>query len=409
MNLLVARPCLLGLLVLLLSATPGSARVWTDNLGRKFEAELLEITATSAVFVVNGLRRPIPLKNLSEADLLYLRKKERRGDTGRNPSPRPTPEPSKVRLEGTFAPGAPEMTANLQLPVRMVENDPVERRWVYRTPHFEFISDSFLKESLIRDFSWAFEVTYDYVTSLPVQKPRLHGANQRLRTFIFKNRADYMRAGGPSRSSGVYLPARDAILVPLSSLSSQTVTGGTVVRNRMSSRVLQHEITHYLMRGRTQQAAWFIEGSAEFVASVPFFQNRLLLSRHPGAVVDCITAFGWESLGGYRLGHAIELAPLNTFMAASPLEFKKFKNAYPYSLMVFYFFARLDGKKDGAHLKRYAEMLLEGRPEVEARAVLLDGRSENELQAEFARAWNLQGIKLSFLGQQGTPGRTPSR
>ena len=75
MNLLVARPCLLGLLVLLLSATPGSARVWTDNLGRKFEAELLEITATSAVFVVNGLRRPIPLKNLSEADLLYLRKK----------------------------------------------------------------------------------------------------------------------------------------------------------------------------------------------------------------------------------------------------------------------------------------------------------------------------------------------
>lgn len=392
----VARISILGLALLVLGAAAGNARVWTDNLGRKFEAELLEVNTTSAVFVVNGSRRPVPLKNLSKADLLYLEKIKLPAPPGGISSRRPGTESSKVSLKGTFMNRAPEMTANLQLPVRLVENDPMLRRWVYQTPHFEFVSDSYLKESLVRDFSWAFEVTYDYVTSLPIQLPRIHDASQKIRTYIFENRTAYLRAGGLPRSSGVYLPARDAIMVPLSSLSSRTVTGGSVIRNRMSSRVLQHEITHYLMRGRTQQAAWFIEGSAEFVASVPFHQNRLLLSHHPRAVVECITAFGWESLGGYRLGRAIELAPLDSFMAADALGFKQFRNAYPYSLMVFYFFARLDDGKAGSHLKRYAEMLLEGRPEPEARAVLRSGRTDAQLQADFARAWNLQGIKLSF-------------
>ena len=397
MNMLAARALFLGPLILVLSTAPGISRVWTDNLGRKFEADLLEVNATSAIFVVNGSRRPIPLKNLSEEDLLYLKKKQHGKANAGIPSLRTRPGSSRIELKGSFIPKAPEMTANLQLPVQVVASDPAARRWVYRTPHFEFISDSFLKESLVRDFSWAFEVTYDYVTSLPIQVPRLHGATKRLRTYVYESRAAYIRAGGSPRSSGVYLPAQDAIMVPLSSLSRLTVTGGTVIRNRMSTRVLQHEITHYLMRGRTQKAAWFIEGSAEFVACVPFFRNRLLLSHHPRAVIDCITASGWESLGGYRLGHAIELAPLESFMAANALEFKQFKNAYPYSLMVFYFFAHLDGRKDGARLKRYAEMLLEGRPEPEARSVLLAGRSEAQLQADFARAWNLQGIKLSFI------------
>ena len=64
--------------------------------------------------------------------------------------------------------------------------------------------------------------------------------------------------------------------------------------------------------------------------------------------------------------------------------------------MVFHYFARLDGRRDGANLQKYAEQLLAGRPEREARAALWNGRNNEQLEADFAKAWNQLGVVVRF-------------
>jgi len=57
---------------------------------------------------------------------------------------------------------------------------------------------------------------------------------------------------------------------------------------------------------------------------------------------------------------------------------------------------RLDGEKDGARLTSYVARLLEGRTETEAREALLAGRSYDQLEKEFARAWDQLGVAVRF-------------
>jgi hypothetical protein len=393
----IGRVTAIVLLVLAGGMSGAMARVWTDAWGRKYEGNLIKVSKAGARLEVNGVLRVIPFKNFSSADIAYLRGQDGGGHMKRVATREELKSGAAVRLRGDFKPKKTQMQVNLGLEVKVIESDPAKGRWVYRSPHFEFVSNAYLGTEVVREFSWMFEVTHDYLATLPVQLQRLREAGTRpMRTYLFSTFDEYVKAGGPPTSAGAYIPAKDVILIPFKSLGLTNRGGGYALDDRISNRILLHEIAHHLMRGRTQQAAWFIEGVAEYVACIPFAQNRLLLSQHQFSVTECVVSDGWQNMGGYRLGQTIELPRLQTFMGGSYRGFQETRNAYPSALILFYYFARMDGAGDGARLKEYAEILLEGHPEAEARQSLLAGRSFEALEKDLAKAWGKRGVVVTF-------------
>lgn len=362
------------------------ARTWTDVYGRKFEGKVIEVKGEEVLMNIGGRQRQLKLGSFSKQDQEFLRGG---GKVVSEAPPRNTRRP--VTRHTT------EIHADLGTSVRRIENNPAEKRWVYASPHFEFICNDDLGLSVVREFVWMFESIWQFCGSWPFDIPRLRAQERvRMKTYLVESKEDYVRMGGMPGSAGVYLPSRDIILIPFESLGIMGSNGSYRINRKRNDYVLRHEITHQLMRGETQQAAWFIEGSAEYAATVPFQVTRLLLTHHEKAVVDYVIGFGRENMGGWNLGRALTLPKLETMMSASYSGFQRIKNSYPYGLLVFTYFMKYDGEGDGARLTRYVNQLQQGVPEKEARKVLLDGRTFEQLQKDFASAWNQRGIRINF-------------
>ena len=357
-------------------AAQAEVRTWTDSLGRKFEGELIRVEGPAVFLKIRGVQRRFELGKLSAGDQEWLRSA---GHSSRGPV-----VPSRQRGVGRS-----EIQANTAIPVKLVESNPAERRWVYESPNFRFICDADLGLATVREFVWMFEAVWIFCKEWPIRLPRLEGGERlRMQTQLVRNYEDYVRMGGAPNTGGVYLTARDLILIPFQSLGVEEVGGRYKVSRARQNYVLRHELTHQLMRGQTQQAAWFIEGAAEYVASVPFSVTRMLLTHHESEVQ--------EYLALRQIQKSVHLDSLERFMTTNYAGFGRFSHAYGYSLIVFYYFAKLEGAKDGEKLRRYAEALHSGRSEVEARKHLLAGRTWRQLEADMVKAWNLKGLTLHF-------------
>jgi len=379
-----------GLLALTLLISSAHGRIWTDNLGRKFEAKLVKLTGDSVVLNISGKQRSFSLSQLSEQDRLFLSR------TQSTPSYTPVrvpqrPQP-KRRVEEQV-----QIQADTSILVQRLRAEPQNRRWVYGTPNFEFICDEDLGIGTIRQFAWMFESVWQFCDRFPYSLPRLKAQqNVRMKTYLISDYNDYVRQGGPPGSGGVYQPGLDVILIPFQSLGITKAGNSYKIREKSGNYVLRHEIAHQLMVGQTQQAGWFIEGSAEYICTVPFRQNRMLLTHHQKSVVEYTSSYGWEQSGGRNLGRNLTLTHLEEFMQPNYQTFLERKHAYTHALLLYYYFAKFDGDRKGTRLARYVASLQDGRPESVARQALLDNRSYQQLEADFVKAWNTVGIRIKF-------------
>ena len=352
-------------------------RTWTDTSGRQFEGALIRQEGEKVYLNISGRQRAFQLSQLSIADRNFVNS-------------------GGQRTTSTRKPGVPQRRTQIQadvgIKVEKLRVDPEYNRWVYGSPNFEFICTEDLGYPAIRRFAWMFESVWQFCETLPFDVPRLRAQEKvRMKTFLIKDYKDYVRMGGVPQTLGVYLPPRDIVLVPFLSLDLVKRPG-----LKDANSTLRHEVTHQLMKGQSQQAGWFIEGSAEYVATVPYSQNRLLTDRHLKSVVSSVSGYGWNERAGYNLGRSVTFSRLENFMRPDYRAFQQQKNAYAYALVLFTYFARLDGQKDGASLSRYVAALQDGVPEPEARKQLLNGRSYEELEAAVTKAWNSHGLRLKF-------------
>jgi hypothetical protein len=85
------------------------------------------------------------------------------------------------------------------------------------------------------------------------------------------------------------------------------------------------------------------------------------------------------------------------FMTMDQPEFYKNMNSnYGCGLLLIYYFAELDGARDGKLLRDCFKAMHDGARGEEARKVLLNGRTYDELQAQFAVAMRKCGAKITF-------------
>ena len=294
--------------------------------------------------------------------------------------------------------------ARLQLPselnIQTLATDPDAIQWAYASEHFHFVSDAPLRSEVVREFAAFFELTHHYCGQLPITLDRLkNNDDKRLQVKLIENYDRYVKEGGSLDSGGMYLTSLDLILVPFNGLGLIKTNGSYALDPTRSNRTLVHEATHMMMRGPLLKDGWFVEGAAEYVATIPVQEQALILSNHLSSIKSYITSYGYNNGGGHNLSKEIQLTSLRQFMECDYATFQEIPHSYPYSLLLFHYFAHSDDEGEGSRLQAYTKALNSGAERSKARQILLAGRDYLTLERELTERWQKEGIELRFPNQ----------
>jgi hypothetical protein len=288
----------------------------------------------------------------------------------------------------------------------VVEENRDAQRYIYRSDHFEFTSRQRLNGRIVREFSRLFELTFETVAALPLrldpEPPRGY-----YQVVLFATNAEYTAAGGPKKSGGLYRGSTGEVMVPLPSLGVRKQRAGHwTMENLGDNQPLLHEVTHQVMGPwLTVLPMWLIEGTAEYLAAARYSAAARYdagkLTLHAGP--DNLFTFLREQMG--VPGRAIDLRHPQRLMV---MDFDKWqrdlagrdgiKNYYS-AMLLFYYYAHLDGDGTGRHLMDYFKARVASpTPDddtADRDAHLLRGRSWDALWNDIARALAAYKVKLS--------------
>jgi hypothetical protein len=382
------------------AAAAPTLRTWTATDGRSFQGVLLGIVEGKArVARADGQEFLLAPASLSAADQEVIR-----SFLQKIPPPPPVVtggmlagyDPSKADFTSTWP---REVNVPEDSKITVIEEDKANNKYIYESPHFRFECDVLLRSALLAKLATMFEVSYAAHQTIPLgnRRTRTTGA-KKFRAMLFEKVEDYRKAGGPANSAGVYMGETDAFMVPLDSLGVKKSGSAYTYDSKGDFHTLFHEITHQLWADYEMKAGiWMVEGFAEYMALMPFRGNRITLTQGRAEIPDYAMAYGKGGDGGRALGKEFTMPRLEKFMTMDQPEFYKNMNSnYGCGLLLIYYFAELDGARDGKLLRDCFKAMHDGARGEEARKVLLNGRTYDELQAQFAVAMRKCGAKITF-------------
>ena len=369
-------------------------RSWTDVQGRRIEARMAGLDGESVLLELkDGRKVPYPLAKLSAADADYARSEaakapeEKSGADGDKAAGFDSPWPDRIRFTED-----PE--------INVVKEDAENKQFIYESANYRYVCDVRLAKSVVKGFAIMFEATHQFCRSLPLKIDGGEKRDGKLQIRLFEKFDDYVAAGGPPESAGVFIGGSSEVLVPLDSLGVRPVGSGYMLDRDKSSKTLPHELTHQLTPVayfRTAAMGWFSEGLAEYVAVTPYRSGTYNVRNNHRDIVEYVTGYGKKGNGGRGLGENISLPPLKAFMLQ---DYDRFlENAqvnYGVALLLTYYFMQMDGEEDAARLKEFLQALRKGKDREEALGVLLGGRSFEQLEKDVAKAWSRRGVDLTF-------------
>jgi len=412
----------------LLSSSPhvvaGELRAWKSTDGRLVEAEFLGLADGQVkIKSADGREFTVPLERFSAEDQEYARKAaEVPANVVAGGAMDGSGEGETVDLNSGAAPQAektwPRGMAIADKPVvEVVIEDAEAKRFVYRSPHYEFECDSKLGANVVREFGRLFEATYLLNCKLPLDwKPQPEPLRKHFLAKLFTNRQDYYSAGGSEGSAGIYSSGKKALMVPLSSLGVKMV-GSRVSLDKADSGAngtLIHEITHQMMNnwlGRLP--TWFIEGSADYTELLDY---------------NASGRFSWTGIrknlqNMARVKNRFEPLPFNMLDLQELMEIsssdwsaaltkkvkapkvsggwgKQSSQNYGSACLLTYYFYHLDGEGDGANViawVRAVEKAEGGKDKIELiREHLLRGRSYAQLAEEVQKGLKRAGVDIVY-------------
>lgn len=371
---------------------PAQQRTWTDSQNRTLEATLVRSEDDSVVLrLANGKEVKFPLAKLSEADRKFA--------AGQAES---TAKTANGNSAATSFDGAwpKRVSFNGDPEIEIISEDADGKSFIYESANYRYTSDVRLANSVVKGFAVMFEATHLYCRTLPIH---LDGGNKhegKYQIFLFSSYEDYAGAGGPRGSAGVFMSRGARVLVPLDSLGVRKVGSGYALDRDKANKTLPHELTHqltpqvYFQKGAL---GWFTEGLAEYISVTPYRSGSYNVQSNLRPIIEYVTAYGRGNTGGRALGKEIILPHFKEFMLMDYPEFLATPQVnYGAGLLLTTYFFQMDGKGDAARMKEFLAALRDGKSGEEAIEKLLDGRSYEEVEEEFRKAWKSRGIKFSF-------------
>jgi hypothetical protein len=366
-------------------------RSWKDLQNRTVEARMVGLEGESVILEMkDGRKIPFPLAKLSPEDAEYARSRKTAEKAG----------PAKD-LEPNFNLPWPERIKFSEDPaIVTVQEDAEEKIFIYESTNYRYNCDVRLSKSVVKGFAVMFEATYLFCRSLPIALDGGVRTNGKLQIHLFENFDDYVKAGGPAGTAGVFISGKHAVMVPLTSLGVRAVGSSYMLDRDKSSKTLPHELTHQLTAEpyfKAGSRGWFTEGIAEYVAVTPYRSGSFAIKNNHKDIIDYATGYGSKDEGGRALGKEIAMIGLKDFMLQDYDAFTA--NAqlnYGCGLLITYYFLQMDGDGDGKRIKAFLKALRGGKTGEDALAVLKDGRSYEQLEKEISKAWSRRGIELTF-------------
>ncbi|MEM6280143.1 MAG: hypothetical protein AAF733_11730 [Verrucomicrobiota bacterium] len=423
MNLRI--PCLCALFLVVPVATAlAESRFWTSADGKMIEGTLLDFDGETVKLETDRGVFDLPLTRLSESDQEFAKNWAKENAEMAKSEDSGKRQASQIgnfeRL--TLGEWPQYVTADLDVDdIIIVEGEELaalreenaggegdEELFVYRTPHFEFHAPDRLSASVIRDFARIFEATFQFIDQMPIGLAPSPSSNGFYPTKLYMTKDDYYADGGMAGSGGMMSWRRrgnemsSLIQVPLPNLGVEYTGTRFVVDSNKRSTTLTHEIAHQVMMLwlMTPMPTWLSEGIAEVVSCQDYDNGRFKLSSMDRAIVEDVT---------YGRGREFTMLDLDSLMNissrewASDLASGKGGLNYRSSNVLAYYFLKLDGEGDAAHLveflkelptiKRGDEEALDALQETHLRR----GRSYEKLQEELAKSWRSEGLQIEFL------------
>jgi hypothetical protein len=341
------------------SALVAGPRPWTDSTGRKVEAEFVGMKDDSVLLkLVNGQTVPFPLTRLSADDQAFA-KTQAGGGGAATPAATAAATANRQPVEKRTWPG------NVVVPARSIEiavtsENPEARKYIYQSEAFEFSSQAKLAGSVMKEVARTFESTKSLIEALPwgvLCKPP--EGRPRFIAALYETRADYVAAGGPEMSGGVYSSGDKIFKIPFQSLGMEK-RGQTYFKDdNYSNGTLVHEITHQLMDDYLGfLPKWVIEGTAEYTEMLPYKSGTFRADSHKSGIKEDVDQ--WQQQEGFSL----DLGKLESLMTMNRDQWDaecatatKMRDMYHRSQLLVYYFCHLDGDKKGVRFIKFMDAI----------------------------------------------------
>jgi hypothetical protein len=398
-------------------------RTWTSADGKEITGTILGLEEEILTLRTERGTFELPLSRLSEPDQQFAKDwaeetakamAAEKSETGRKEAP-PLGDWENLEL-GTW----PQyVVADLDVDqIVVVEGEELEEikkresdsestdkeLFVYRTPHFEFHSPDRLSVSVVREFARIFEASFAFVDEMPIGLAPAPSANGFYLTKLYMTRDDYYQDGGMTGSGGMMTWRRrgnqmsSLIKVPLPNLGVEYTGTRFIVDHDKRSTTLTHEIVHQVMMRwlATPMPTWLSEGIAEVVSCQTYDNGRFRLSSMNRSIVEDVTRGQGRE---FRMIDLEKLMNITSAEWASDLANGNGGINYRSANVLAYYFLRLDGEGDAAHLVEFLKEL-PGSKRADLPALqekhLLRGRSYEELAETLAKGWRSEGLQIEF-------------
>ncbi|WP_461783681.1 hypothetical protein [Prosthecobacter sp.] len=334
-------------LVAVAPAQEPTMRPWKDTQGRIIQAAFVSATAENVtVRMADGKEHQIALMRLSAEDQAFAKSQAPSQPAAALAAKAPEPTSHRVPVEKRVWP------QNVIVPSGSIEIQPVQesapaRKFVYRSEAFEFTSQAKLAGSVMKEVARTFESTRKLMTDLPwgiVCRPP--EGMERYQAALYETRNDYIAAGGPPNSGGVYMTGDKIFKVPFPSIGLKLL-GKTYAKDAdYDGGTLIHEITHQLMHDYLPfLPVWVIEGTAEYTEMIPYNAGTFRADSHKSGLRDHIQ----EML---KRGYSASIGNLETHMTMNRGQWSGIADSsnramgelYFRSVLIVYFFCHLDGQ-----------------------------------------------------------------
>jgi hypothetical protein len=373
-------------------------RTWTDDRGRKVEASLLLINKDSVILKLkNGREVAFPLNKLSEEDQEFV---ENYDEDAAEDGESKTGQKVEKRGVNFSDPWPDKVSFDENAEIAIISENTEEKKFVYESTNYTYRCDVRLSKSVVKSFSEMFEATFTYCRKLPLALDGNADKKAKLTILLFEKFEDYVEAGGPPSSAGVYMGGQNVVMVPLASLGVKKVGSGYMLDRDKSSKVLPHELTHQLTPHSYYEdgsIGWFSEGLADYVAVTPYGNGTFKVKNNGSFIVEYACAYGKKENGGRALGYEIKIPSLKSFMTMSYDSFTGNANRnYGIGLLLTYYFFHMDGEGDAARVKEFLKAMREGKTGDEAFEKLLDGRSWAQMEEDIVKGWKRERVTFVF-------------
>lgn len=388
-------------LLLCLPAMAAETRSWTDSLNRKIEASLTKVDGDKVVLkLADGREIPYPLAKLSKADRDFVASLPAESPQNMPAGDDEEAEEKPTKPLNFDSPWPERITFTDDPEVSTIEENADSKKFIYESANYRYICDVRLSKMVVKGFAQMFEATNLYCATVPLGLNGGSPAKGKHQILLFEKKTDYIEAGGPPESAGVYMGGRGVVMVPLESLGVRPVGSGYMLDRDKSSKTLPHELVHQLTPSpyyRKGSMGWFTEGLAEYISVTPYRAGSYNVRGNLRDQIAYVTSYGENDRGGRAIGTKIKLPSLKKFMLQDYSRFTSDPQInYGCGLLLTIYFLHMDGDGSGTRVKSFLKALRERKEGEEALAVLFDGRTFEQVEQDIIKGWGRKGIDFTF-------------